>query len=265
MENKCCQNNKGMGFNYCPDCGMFMGKSEFNLFVPAKIENDNTIIRDREFKETHPSYAQLQISRISGSNEGRKTLFGSAIRHQHTIKLQIHEAAKYYDDYNERYFGFKQPYIEIEMSQNQFAEAITSMNMGTGIPVTLRYLMGKPIPLCEELTMRQKIDKKVASNFHHITSRITKAHARIDELQEQKGPLKASEKNELIELCRSLVQELNSNLPFFKQTIDEAIDKSITQGKAELDASAQYLITRLGMERIVEIAATGSLDLLGEK
>jgi len=40
------------------------------------------------------------------------------------------------------YFGGKR-IVECEMSYSQFAEAITSMNMGTGVPVTIRYIQDK--------------------------------------------------------------------------------------------------------------------------
>jgi len=47
------------------------------------------------------------------------------------------------------------------MSQSQFSEAITSMNVGSGVPVTIRSVMGKSMPLCQEKTIREKTSENI--------------------------------------------------------------------------------------------------------
>ena len=49
------------------------------------------------------------------------------------------------------------PIAEVEMSYSQFAEAIISMNMGSGIPVTIRWTEkdGK-IPPCDFVNKREQ-------------------------------------------------------------------------------------------------------------
>lgn len=261
-QKECCQEFKDIGYKFCPMCGIFIGACKGHRFEATKISKDEHRVREGEHKEEHPSYAQLSISRRSGMGDGRVTLYGSTIRHQNTISLQIKGSAKHYDNYHERYYGEGIPYIEIEMSQSQFAEAITSLNMGSGVPVTVRYLMGETIPFCEELTMRQKIDGNIKVTFKNIVHNIASNYKRIDELGVQKGPLKAKEKEELIGMCRSLIQDIESNMPFFKQTIDEVVDASVMQAKSEIDATMQHVITRLGMEKLGEL--TGNSNLLLE-
>jgi len=94
----------------------------------------------------HESFAMLGITRSSCSFS--QNLFGSSIQHSHTIRLKI-APAKIDRMLNRDWFHANtKPYIEVEMSYSQFAEAITSMNVGDGVPVTLRRLDGKTIENC---------------------------------------------------------------------------------------------------------------------
>ena len=83
----------------------------------------------------HPSFANLYIGRSQSS--GKVALFGSSIKHHDIINLRISPAFMDRDLNYDRYYAENLPYIEIAMSQSQFAQAITSLNMGAGVPVTL--------------------------------------------------------------------------------------------------------------------------------
>jgi hypothetical protein len=79
---------------------------------------------------------------------GARQLFGSPLaRHYGTICLSISPAkwthALNRDHYQQR--GLDE-HIEIEMSAAQFADMITSLNMGSGTPCTIRYLASKAVP-----------------------------------------------------------------------------------------------------------------------
>ena len=106
----------------------------------------------------HESFAMLGITRSSCSFS--QNLFGSSIQHSHTIKLKI-APAKIDRMLNRDWFHANtKPYIEVEMSYSQFAEAITSMNVGDGVPVTLRRLDDKRIEDCPQFDKRQEFEKE---------------------------------------------------------------------------------------------------------
>ena len=86
-------------------------------------------------KVKHSSFANLYIGRSQCG--GQTALFGSSIKHSDIITLRISPAYMDRDLSCDRYFAEPLPYIEINMSQAQFAQAITSLNMGDGVPVTL--------------------------------------------------------------------------------------------------------------------------------
>jgi len=106
-------------------------------------------------QEKHESYGLVGFSRTThgGGGDGAN-LFGCSIKHNHTIVLKIKRATKERSLHDDRYYG-GETLIEVEMSPNQFAEAITSMNIGDGMPCTIRYVGRQRMAECPEETMRQ--------------------------------------------------------------------------------------------------------------
>lgn len=83
-------------------------------------------------KKEHPSYGILRLSRSNISGEG-VALFGSSILHNNTIRLSISKGWEERQGNEDRYYpmeSLKNEYIEVEMSYNQFADMITSLNSG---------------------------------------------------------------------------------------------------------------------------------------
>ena len=50
-----------------------------------------------------------------------------------------------------------------------------------------------------------------------------------------------------------LQQDLNTNMPYIAEKFDEQMDKSISHGKAEIEAYVQNKITSLGLEKLQDI------------
>lgn len=91
-------------------------------------------------KKQHPSYGMIRFARSSIGGSGT-ALFGSSIMHNNVIRLSISKGMMEREG-NEDWFlagtDINDMIVEVEMSYTQFAEAITSLNIGEGIPVTIR-------------------------------------------------------------------------------------------------------------------------------
>jgi len=88
------------------------------------------VIKERELggtSESHPSYGMVSFNRQQQTPPAN--LFGSSIKHQTLISLTIRRGTKERDLSRDWYFGGEE-LIEVLLSPNQFAEAITHMNMG---------------------------------------------------------------------------------------------------------------------------------------
>ncbi len=73
-------------------------------------------------------------------------MFGSSIMHNNVIRLSTEREG------NEDWFlagtDINDMIVEVEMSYTQFAEAITSLNIGDGIPVTITKVNGTFVEPC---------------------------------------------------------------------------------------------------------------------
>lgn len=85
-------------------------------------------------RETHPAFAVAVVSRRSGTP---RTLFQSDLRHNETITLSI-ELADRTRDLNHDWVHPGKKLVEIEMSLAQWGSLVSSIGLGSGVPVTLR-------------------------------------------------------------------------------------------------------------------------------
>jgi len=202
-------------------------------------------MKDNEIYE-HESFAMLGISR--GSNSYGKNLFGSSIKHSNTITLRI-KPAKLNRHLNRDWFhATGVPYIEVEMSYSQFAEAITAMNVGDGVPVTLTYLNGKEIEDCPQTDKRQEFDKEFENEMLSIGRSLKKLTEQAESLlTEKKAPTKA-DKEAILHGIKILKQEIESNIPFIKRSFTEQMDKTVLEAKGEVEGFVMHKVISSGLE-----------------
>lgn len=231
--------------SHCMFCGRYIGKNDYHASQKPEIIEKDDILSDKE--ERHPAYAQLTIHRQSG---GYNNLYGSAIKHQDTICLEIHKSAKYTSEWSERYFAAGIPLISVRMSQAQFAQAITSMNMGSGVPITLEAVRGKVMPKCQEVTVSERANDDLRSNLNKFADKIARGQARVNEILAKKGSILKGERQEIKNVYDRLMQDLRSNMPFLHTCMTEAYDKTATSAKADIEAFYDNAIRRMGLEAI---------------
>ena len=118
----------------------------------------------------HDSFGLLSFSRLS-SNIGTP-LFGSSIKHSNTIRMEVkrgsvsrHLASDWYHD------DQGPPIVQVEMSYTQFAEAVSAMNCGVGVPVTLMRVNGEKMPPCEIISKISEFSDEFEKDMVEIASR----------------------------------------------------------------------------------------------
>ena len=197
---------------------------------PEIIETEDNLHSDH--KETHPAYAVVQISRTSGNAQ----LFDSEFQHQHFITLRL-ASAEVTRNLSNNWIHQKQiPYIEIEMSEAQFATAITSLNSGTGTPCTLKYLQGERIPGIERDA--KHIDDKFKKEMQQKFSEAIESANELESLVGD-GKMTAKLKKSLqwqIERIRRVCG--GSSAQFVANQYSEHMERVKEKGKAELHAHA---------------------------
>ena len=194
----------------------------------------------------HESFAMLGITRSSCSFS--QNLFGSSIQHSHTIKLKI-VPAKIDRMLNRDWFHANtKPYIEVEMSYSQFAEAITSMNVGDGVPVTLRRLDGKLIEDCPQFDKRQEFEKEFEKEMLKIGKSLRVLTEQAEALLSEKKPPTKSDKETILKGIKMLRQEIESNVPFIQSSFNEQMDKTVMEAKGEFEGFVMHKVISTGLE-----------------
>ena len=98
-----------------------------------------------DYREKHPAFGQVSIHRV---NHGptKFALYGAASEHHMTtVRLVVSKSERAHNLSRDWYFS-KGDLVEIEMTSLQFADLLTSFNMGSGVPCTTRYAGGETTP-----------------------------------------------------------------------------------------------------------------------
>jgi hypothetical protein len=201
--------------------------------------------------ETHESYGMVSFSRVSSTPP--QALFGSSIKHGHFISLKVKKGRKYRDYQCDRYMG-DGDIVEVYLSQTQFAEAITSFNIGDGVPCTLKRVTGdewdegnrrfrKP---CPEVNFREQANNELKEEMSELAERVAKLSKDAKEILNKKGSLKVAEKKKLLDDLTNISQEIKSNIPFVHDCFNRSVNKTVTEAKGEVDATLQTMREKLG-------------------
>jgi len=227
------------------------------------MRTDKLILGERE---KHESYGVLGFSRVQSSPPA--PLFGSSIKHGSYITLRIKEAHLTRDFQRDWIFGGKN-LIEVHMSATQFADALTSMNVGDGVPVTISYVNGDvwdekkrqfrdPPP---ETEFKKRAQNELKEEMSELGKRLEALSKNAKEILEAKGPIKADDKKTIVNAINNLIQEVRSNIPFAHECFAESVERTVTEAKGEIDATYQTMREKLGDKALQEhILETPLLD-----
>ena len=185
----------------------------------------------------HPSFANLYIGRSQCS--GQQALFGSSIKHHDIITLRISPAYMDRGLSYDRYYAENLPYIEIAMSQSQFAQAITSLNMGAGVPVTLRRLNDQYIEPCPFVDKREQFSNEFRDDMNELMKKIKETTKAVEDLIQNKRTFTKADKEQILSTLNAVKMQLGSNYPYMFSMFNEQVDKTVTEAKAEIESHLQ--------------------------
>ena len=201
-------------------------------------------------KEEHPSYGMLRFARVSRS--GGTKLFGSSIQHNNTIELTISEGSVERSLNSDFYMGHKQK-IVVEMSETQFAEAITSFNIGSGVPVTITYTeKDGMIESCPFASKREQFENEFNENVDEANQEVNELISTLEQLFSDKKSLTKKDKEEILSSLGRIRRDINSSQKFLYSQFNEQMNKTVSEAKGEVDAFVQSKINTIAAIAISE-------------
>ena len=222
-----------------------------------------------EGRKSHESYGVLGISRQS--HHPAVPLFGSSIKHGNIISITVKEADVTRDFQRDWVHGGK-TLLEINMSATQFADAITSLNVGDGVPVTIKYVKGDewdkdkrqfrdPPP---ETDFKKRAQGELKAEMEELGERLEALSKEAKLVLETKGPIKAVDKQNIIHSINALIREVRSNIPFAHECFAESVERTVVEAKGEIDATYQTIRERLGDQALLDHKNSIEVPVLNE-
>jgi hypothetical protein len=210
---------------------------------------------DDEEYEGHPSFGLIGFHRIS-HGLGRNLLFGSHLdRHHETIELRVFRASRRHNLSRDWVYSEQRgrPLIEVELSPAQFAQLLTTMNVGDGVPCTIRCVDGEhmpPVPDDHE-SEQVKIYKGFQLGLTEMLEALDGRRKRLEEILSKKSINKA-DREEIRGLVFGIFQYLDSNAAFVLKSFEESAEKVVTAAKAQVDEFVMGALIKAGMEKLAE-------------
>jgi hypothetical protein len=197
----------------------------------------------------HESFGMISFTR---TNSNGQTFFGSELQQQNYISMEIHGGEVRRDLSKEWYSQDRsRPIVRLRLSSNQFAELITSLNCGDGVPCTLERLNGVKVEHLEIENRKDFIHKKFEERMKEFGDSLKPKSIAVKELL-SKPKLSKEDKRSLQWIIEQTIQEVNSNIPFFLRCFQEDADKVVQDAKSEVENAIMHKITSAGMEKLFE-------------
>lgn len=215
--------------------------------APVRTEGD----AHNDYHEDHPAFGVAVVTRASGSP---RTLFQSDLQHNETIVLSIRQAQRSRNLIRDWIFP-RREIVEVEMSLAQWGSLVSSIGIGSGVPVTIRHIDQKPVP---GLPYEPRIAEAVAETKQTVQRLMKNARESFDVLKktfEEKRGVK--EMRAAMDRHESSLRNTESNAGFAIKQVTEATEQVVAQGKSDIEAhilSAQMLT---GMRASIDAPSLG--------
>jgi len=195
----------------------------------------------------HPSYGLARFTR--GSSARGIPLFGSSIQNKHTITLDIFRA-EHKRDLSNDWYDSKENLIQIEMSQNQFAELLTNMNHGEGVPVTIRHINLERYPEPPFIAKADLFKGEFANKMHNHSVDLKRGLEKTVDILQSKTTISKGDRELILKEISTVFSMLESSIPFTNNQFIEAIEQTVTEAKSEIEAFVENKIRSAGLEAL---------------
>lgn len=205
--------------------------------------------------QSHPSFGVIGVSRING----QASLFDSDVKHGHFIEITISEAKKHRTSFTHEAVMSGKELAKVRMSFAQFAQFITTQNIGSGTPCTIARIIGDekepyanrwggrpdppdPKPFIDKFKQVGKDRaQKILDNIDKATEGLQKLFDGTD--KPTKANLKAAS-----DALSSARQDVKSNLPYLMECLEEEMETKLSNAVTEFESYVAGSLQDKGLE-----------------
>lgn len=223
---------------------------------PVESKND-MVGREDGTKSEHPAFAVIQANRV----EGGIVLFGSEFQHRRFVRIRIAGATLYRQLSHDWVYGHQtQPYIEVSMSEAQWASFVSSMNVGTGVACTLNYrqpaanddpTVGEIPEIEPSVSRHEQFKEELAETMETVMGKLRDLVAMVDE-PDVSMPKKT--RDALRGKVTAAMRNLAENLPFVVKSAEQQVEETAAKARIEINAYLVATMQQAGLAHLGEQA-----------
>lgn len=192
---------------------------------------------DEYGREVHPSWGMIGASRVTTGPTG-VALFDSDIRHAHTISVRISTASRSRDLHHDHLMSDRE-FVEVEMSEAQWASFVSSINVGNGVPCTIRRREDEHmVPGAPFAPRLQESMDEVRDAASESTLKVQAAFAAYAEHKTAAN----------LRTLEYAIKNMPANITFAAKSLSEHAENVVQRGRADIEAMVVSKAQQLGLE-----------------
>lgn len=216
-----------------------------DIFDANELAPEIEVKKDGSTEERHPAFGMIGASRVSCSGHGA-TLHGSDFGHHHYVIVNIHNSSLRRDLSHDWIHNDGHEYVQVSLSEAQWATFVSSMNVGDGVPCTIERINGQRVPdILPTVNRREQFSGELQQTVVDAIDHLNKASSLVNASQ---AGVKSKEL--ILGELKLAVQELRANVPFVAKSFDEHMDRTTERAKIEVNAYLQHAIVRAGLNSL---------------
>lgn len=198
-----------------------------------------------EKETTHESFGLVSLTRWTSNH--KQPFFGSTLKHDRGITMCL-QSARQVRRLNGDWHYPERTLFQVEMTEAQFAELITTMNIGSGVPVTITHAHTEGFKVMERCPFVHKGEQaldEVKADAKRSTATLRAAIARLDNLVNSGGNVSKTMLRDILGELRSGASATDDHLPFIVSQFAEVVEKMVVEASATINAKGQAMAQRL--------------------
>lgn len=201
-----------------------------------------------ETKEKDKSWGMVGFYRSYG---GGRELFGSDVTNHNTIRLTVKHAIKHRELGRDWTMG-DDTICDVELSALQFAELLTNMNVGDGVPCTIRYTKEDGyVDYKSEKSKIEIIKEERDAKVDAVSTYLQDAINQLNELIDSKK-IPKTVGSELLHKLKSATSNLEGDsYKFYKKQAADEVAQMVVEAKSQISEHINYKIYSVGLEHLM--------------
>ena len=211
-------------------------------------------------KMQHESYGMLGFARCQTTGSA---LYGSSIKHTNIIRLELKTSECERSLNKNYYFGRKRLFV-VDMSMSQYAELISSMNCGDGIPVTIREINGEMLEDCPYVNETKEHYDDFKKDYKELNAKALNLIENLTERFKSSKPMGKKEKDEVLSTLLQFRYDLDENNSFRDEQFRKHMEKVTADAKAEVESFFDNKLRSIALSKLESKEIKSPVELIDE-